>query len=131
MYRRQDLDATPSHQRLRSLSVRIRLGADVSHRLFNCDLLATVSSNLVLRGFTAVNCIRLLIRNLNTEFFLNRHHDLHCIQAVETEIVREVGVSIDLEVLIDILREITGVCHTFEASVTCSILVTRFMVHLN
>jgi hypothetical protein len=49
-----------------------------------------------------VDCVRLLIRDLNAEFFLNRHDDLHCIQAIETKVVRKVGISINLGRLINI-----------------------------
>lgn len=39
----------------------------------------------------AVDGISLLVRDFNTEFFLDSHYDLHCVEAVEAEIVVEVG----------------------------------------
>lgn len=64
-------------QRHYAVSVRIGLGADVGHRLLNCEYLAAANRTCSSRKLTAMDCVRIFVRDFNAEFFLNRHHDLH------------------------------------------------------
>ena len=50
------------------------------------------------RMLTAVDGISLLVRNLNAEFFFNRHHHLDCVQAVQTQVILEMRCSRNLPV---------------------------------
>lgn len=45
---------------------------------------------------TRVNGISILIRNLNAELLLNRHHYLHGVEAVQTQVVGKVSSGLDL-----------------------------------
>ena len=71
-------------------SVRIWLGADVCDRLVDFALSVADFEEQVLPSLTTVDGIGLLVRNLNAEFFLNCHHNLHGIQAVQPEVILEV-----------------------------------------
>lgn len=45
---------------------------------------------------TRVNGISILIRNLNAEFLLDRHHYLHSVEAVQAKVVGKVSSGLDL-----------------------------------
>lgn len=45
---------------------------------------------------TRVNSISILIRDLNAELLLNRHHYLHGVQAVQAKVVGKVRGGLDL-----------------------------------
>ena len=66
-------------------SVGIRLRANICHSLLH-----------------AVDSIGLLVRYLNAEFFLYGHDHLHCVQAVKSEVVCEVGCAGDFALICDL-----------------------------
>lgn len=50
---------------------------------------------------TAVDGIRLLVRNLDAELFLDRHHDLDGIQAIQAQVILEVRCACDLYLFVN------------------------------
>lgn len=103
---------------LRSLRldlVRIGLRKDVLDGLVHCckvlayDPIDTLSGLVIVRvgaggcffpppkiELTRVNGISILIRNLNAELLLNRHHYLHSVKAIQTKVVGKVSSGLDL-----------------------------------
>ena len=63
---------------------------------------------------TAVDLVGLLVGDLNAELLLYRHDDLDGVQAVQAEVVAEVGGGLDLS------DEHTGQSNTFKHKAWCS-----------
>lgn len=99
-------------------ALTIRLSKNVLDRLVDCPGISIHSApNNTTRVLTAVDTIGLLVGDLNAEFLLvpcqylnqfpanpmisvsyllNSHHNLNSVQAVQSEVVREVGSAVDL-----------------------------------
>ncbi len=118
--------------------VRVRLGQDVLDGLVDCGQLVRRREEATERGGprkpTAVDRIRILVRDLDAELLLDRHHHLHRVEAVEAEVVGEVGRALDLgplatkkkqkKLLLPREREE----RTFDASLTLSKPCSRLMI---
>jgi hypothetical protein len=104
--------------------VRIWLGKNVCHCLVDCahDQHLRIERSRKL-SLTTVDSVGLLVWNLNAELFLDGHHHLYCVQAVQAQVVLEMRGGANLEGSVRETTRILRRASTLFASVTCGVSV--------